>query len=148
MSLLQKRSALLEEELRSRTDLLHKTCKMLQSCYLQLRGHGFATDALCQEYQSLVNHVQGRRNITWDSPLDSGLSSTSSGSSIELDPKPTRKRPNDENVNGLNNTFVMEAPKPKVKVCAEELMAKGGIDFLNAIITEIFHGVSNLFEQN
>lgn len=117
---------------------------------MQLRGHGFATDTLCQEYQNLVNHVQGRRNISWDSPLDSGVSSTSSGTSIdgEGDARAPRKRANDENVNGMNSTFVMEAPKPKVKVCAEELMAKGGTDFLNAVITEIFHGVvSHLFVE-
>ncbi|XP_044269187.1 kinesin-like protein KIF18A isoform X2 [Tribolium madens] len=124
VNLMQKRCSILEEELRSRANLLEKTCKMLQSCYLQLRGHGFATDVLCQEYQSLVNHVQGRRNITWDSPLDSGLSSTSSTSSIDGDIRSARKRANDENVNGMNSTFVMEPPKPKVKVCAEELMAK------------------------
>ncbi|XP_008191110.1 kinesin-like protein KIF18A isoform X2 [Tribolium castaneum] len=126
VNLLQKRCSILEEELRSRANLLEMSCKMLQSCYMQLRGHGFATDTLCQEYQNLVNHVQGRRNISWDSPLDSGVSSTSSGTSIdgEGDARAPRKRANDENVNGMNSTFVMEAPKPKVKVCAEELMAK------------------------
>jgi kinesin family protein 18/19 len=148
VDLMQKKCSLLEEELKSRANLLEKTCKMLQSCYLQLRGHGFATDLMCEEYQSLVNHLQGRKNITWDSPIDSGLSSTSSVSSTDVEVRPPKRKLNDENINGLNHTFVMEPPKPKVKVCAEELMAKGGIDFLNAVITEIFYGVvSNLFVE-
>jgi hypothetical protein len=121
---MQKKCSLLEEELKSRANLLEKTCKMLQSCYLQLRGHGFATDLMCEEYQSLVNHLQGRKNITWDSPIDSGLSSTSSVSSTDVEVRPPKRKLNDENINGLNHTFVMEPPKPKVKVCAEELMAK------------------------
>ncbi|RZC32585.1 Kinesin domain containing protein, partial [Asbolus verrucosus] len=124
VDLMQKKCSLLEEELKSRASLLEKTCKMMQSCYLQLRGHGFATDLLCQEYQSLVDHLQGRKHITWDSLVDSGLSSTISITSNEGEVISVLRKFNNENLNFLNNTYVMDSPKPKVKVCAEELMAK------------------------
>ncbi|KAF5304424.1 hypothetical protein FQR65_LT07954 [Abscondita terminalis] len=131
---LQKVSDFLSGELRVRDQIIGRFSEVLQPCFLQLRGHGFATEALTAKYQALIRHLQGIRTVSFEEDSDSGISSTTVEQEDDAH-TPNRKL----SINGdLNNTFVIPEQKTsnsknlntKVfikdevipNVCAEQIM--------------------------
>ncbi|KAK4876973.1 hypothetical protein RN001_009479 [Aquatica leii] len=73
-------------ELRIRSGIIQCFSEVVQSCFLQLRGHGLATEALTAKYNGLMRNLQGIRKVSWDDDSETCISSTTSS---------------------LNNTFVI-----------------------------------------
>lgn len=151
MELLQKINKIQETELHSRGVLLEQMSKMLRSSYLQAKGHGYVSDSFTKEYFDLIKQLQGVCSVSWGEEIaDSGLSSTESNTTITVEEEGRgSKRKLIENIasstTSLDNTFVLSAGKSKaLSVCAEQLMAKGGLmhPYFSALILEILHSLS------
>lgn len=125
----------MEEEHNIVVDLLGKVAKTAKSYYHQLRGHGLLSDDSAEAYRCLESLFQGRRRVTWDSPLDSGVVSTSTSSTVTSSAT-SLKRKNDDI---LDSTYVIEenATKPRIKVCAD-VITKGGVYVFNIILNAFF----------
>lgn len=129
--------------------LLEKMASFVKPCYLMLKGHGFVTATLTKQYQEIVLDYQGRKNIKWAENPDSGISSASTLCDTEETKSNKNKRKMDDQPTSgtLDSTFTMSINltpnKPKAKMCAEQLMSKGGIgyNYLGALALEIINGV-------
>lgn len=148
VELLQKINKVQDTELHIRGVLLEQMSKMLRSSYLQAKGLGYVTDSFTKEYFELVKQLQGVNSVSWGEEIsDSGLSSTDSNTTIIMEEEGRgSKRKLIENIasstTSLDNTFVMSSGKSKtLSVCAEHLMAKGGVmhPCISAVVIEILH---------
>ncbi|KAJ8970205.1 hypothetical protein NQ314_001352 [Rhamnusium bicolor] len=125
----QKQSCFLLDDHTEKCTLLEKMAAVLKPCYLTLRGHGFASASLDKQYHDIVLDFQGRKSVKWGEIPDSGISSTSSLCVDEEGRVNRHKRKMEEHTTEiLDSTFTMHVNltpnKPKVKMCAEQLMSK------------------------
>lgn len=116
---------------------------MLRTCYLHVKGHGFATDALERNYRAIVRDLQGIHCVTFHEsvPLSSSpvILSQSNGNEEE-----SRKRKlNEGSTCSLDDTYVKPSEKPALTVCAEQLLAKGGVlqYYVEACANQLLHGI-------
>lgn len=144
---LGKQVDLLIEEDKEKLDVLERMATILKSCYMQLKGHGFVTEALTKQYTKIIQDFQGKKNVKFHDIPDSGISSTTS---ITEDENKTNnnKRKIEEPPVELDGTFTMTnvstPSKPKSKgTGAEQIISKGGIgyNFFGGLASELIHGV-------
>lgn len=150
VQLYEKINGLQQLELESRGSLISHMCGILKPCYLSAKEQGFVTKAVSQEYQEMVQKLLGLRSVTWkDDILDSGLSGTSSSAvsvptSANEEESRAVKRKADElsSSTSLDSTIVKDKSCCRTNVvCADQLMAKGGMarPFFDALLIEILH---------
>ncbi|KAJ8967072.1 hypothetical protein NQ317_018653 [Molorchus minor] len=125
----QKQEALLIDDNTDKYALIEKLVPALKEFYKILRGHGYITTTLTKQYQELLHLFQGRKNVTWGEMPDSGVSSTSSLAMTDDEIKRNNyKRKIEEQSPDLDMTYTMSVNitpnKPKVKMCAEQLLSK------------------------
>lgn len=136
---------MLYQENQEKLDLLEKMATMLKSCYMQLKGHGFATEALTKEYVKIIQDFQGKKNVKFHEIPDSGISSTTSIAEDENKANGNKRKIEDPAVE-LDGTFTMSTTpiKPRIKGTAtDHVISKGGIgyNFFGGLATELIHGV-------
>ncbi|KAL3275699.1 hypothetical protein HHI36_020449 [Cryptolaemus montrouzieri] len=138
-----KQIKIYQEEMQHRGDLIEKMSSVLKPCFMQLRAMGYATDNLIQEYEAVLSHSQGTRNIKWQDEVqnpvpDSGVCSTTTiiddnaGSALSVSPthsaikSPARTQGPELEMTFTVNSVPRKAPikSAKKKVCAESLLVK------------------------
>ncbi|XP_031347617.1 kinesin-like protein KIF18A [Photinus pyralis] len=106
---LQKVIDLQNGELRIRDHLIAQLSDVLKPCFMQLRGHGFATEGLMSKYNELKRNLQGIRTVSWSDDYfpdaDYGVSSTTVEDSVA-----GAKRKYSEETE-LDNTFTLPPKK-------------------------------------
>ncbi|KAJ8925043.1 hypothetical protein NQ315_001214 [Exocentrus adspersus] len=126
----QRQSELLLEDHTTKCAQLEKMAVFVKKCYLILQGHDFMTPDLTKQYQEMALDFQGRKNVKWAETCDSGVGSSSTLFDDENSKSNRNKRKIEEASTGgtLDSTFTMSINltpnKPKVKICAEQLMSK------------------------
>lgn len=117
---------------------------------MQIKGHGYATDALTKDYTKIIQDFQGKKNVKFHEIPDSGISSTTSITEYEnkTNINNNNKRKIEEPVIELDGTFTLTnsttPSKPKSKGTAtDQIISKGGIgyNFFGGLATELIHGV-------
>lgn len=146
MELEEKQFELLIAEDNEKLSLLKRMATLLKSCYMQLKGHGFATVALTKQYQDIIQDFQGKKNVKFHEIPDSGISSTTSISEDENKAN-NNKRKMEEPPFELDGTFIKTSTtpnKPKSKgASVDPIISRGGIgyNFFGGLATELIHGV-------
>lgn len=120
---------------------------------MQIKGHGYATDALTKEYTKIIQDFQGKKNVKFHEIPDSGISSTTSITDDENKTNTTNNNNNKRKIEDppiieLDGTFTLTNSttpnKPKSKGTAtDQIISKGGIgyNFFGGLATELIHGV-------
>lgn len=147
VEILEKQIDLLLEEDKEKLDVLERMATILKSCYIQLKGHGFVTEALTRQYTKIIQDFQGKKNVKFHDIPDSGISSTTSITEDESRTN-SNKRKIEEPVVELDGTFTMAnsatPSKPKSKgTGSDQIISKGGIGYnvFGGLASELLHGV-------
>ncbi|GJQ71189.1 hypothetical protein Trydic_g1088 [Trypoxylus dichotomus] len=122
----QKVNEKLSGEIRAQGEIIGKMSTLLRTCYLHVKGHGFATETLEKNYQTIVRDLQGIHNVTFDENVPYSTNAATNGNGNEEE---TRKRKlNEGSTCSLDGTFVLtpvkQSERPTLTVCAEQLLAK------------------------
>ncbi|CAH1979946.1 unnamed protein product [Acanthoscelides obtectus] len=137
--------------------LLERMASTLKSYYLQLKGHGLLSTNAIKEYDDILTAFKGKKYLTWESNLDSGVSSltsidmpvdqvknTGSKRKIEEDDEPAQQSsPSMDRTFSIAVLSPMPKPVKEAKLCnlnAQQIIAKGG-HCLGAIAFELMNGV-------
>lgn len=150
----EKQLELLFDEDKDKMLLLHRMATILKSCYMVLKGHGFATAALTRQYQDIIQDFQGRKKVKFHEIPDSGISSTTSISEDENKSNSNKRKIAEEPlIADLDGTFTMSNAvsatstpgKPKSKgTSTDPIMSKGGgigYNFFGGLASELINGV-------
>lgn len=141
---------IVNDDQQSKDALMEEMAVVLKKLYMQLKGHGLLAPSLNKQYQDIVHTYQGKKNIKWAEIPDSGISSTSSITSVE-EPKPMRKRIADRPAtpnSKLDGTFTRSSPpkaskqKPRVNTTNPGI-TKGGIgyNYIGTIALDLLNSV-------
>lgn len=122
---------------------------MMRSSFLQAKGYGYLSESYSKEYYGLVKQLQGISSVTWDEEItDSGVSSTESVTTTTTEEEGRgSKRKLAENTTSsttsLDNTFTLTEKPRAFTLCAEQLMAKGGLvhPYFSAVVVELLQGL-------
>lgn len=127
--------------------MIDKMSSLLRTCYLHVKGHGFASEALENNYQAIVHDLQGIHRVTFEENAPLPYSPVAS-SQINSNEEESRKRKlNEGSTCSLDGTFIMTPVKPSgrpaLTVCAEQLLAKGGVlqHYVEACTNQLLYGI-------
>ncbi|KAG5887410.1 hypothetical protein JTB14_024609 [Gonioctena quinquepunctata] len=122
----EKTNELLLDDQEEKTSLLEKMGSTLKSWYMLLKGHGFATPDIIEQYQDILLSFQGRKHIKWGEMVDSGTSSMVSIPETEKEVRPVgNKRKIEENAQEtLDDTFTLPVVFSPRQRKADQVMSK------------------------
>ncbi|KAI4471330.1 kinesin-related [Holotrichia oblita] len=137
----------LSEEIRAQGEMIDKMSSLLRTCYLHVKGQGFATDTLDRDYQTIVRDLQGFHSVSFHEniPLPCSPIAMSNGNSNEEESR--KRKLNEGSTCSLDSTFVSNAVKPSGKpaltACAELLLTKGGLlqHYIEACANQLLYGI-------
>lgn len=127
--------------------MIDKMSSLLRTCYLHVKGHGFATDTLDKDYQTIVRDLQGFHTVSFHENIPLPCSPIAIGNSNSNEEESRKRKLNEGSTCSLDSTFVSNSVKPSGKpaltACAELLLTKGGLlqHYIEACANQLLYGI-------